>query len=147
MESQETFWRWQERALGGLLAWGAGSAVVGVGLLRTQSIVVRHAGQQALAWGLIDLLLALNGRRSARRQAAVAGTAATISAAIRFRMILVVNAALDVGYVAGGAGLARRSLQHPERRGTGLGIALQGLFLLIYDLLLLRGLARWTREA
>ena len=147
MENQETFWRWQEHALGGLLAWGVASAVVGAGLLRTQSVVVRHAGQQALAWGLIDLLLALNGRRSARRQATVAGTAATISAAIRFRMILVVNAALDVGYVAGGAGLARRSLQHPERHGTGLGIALQGLFLLIYDLLLLRGLARWTREA
>ncbi len=145
MENQNTFWRWQERALGGLLAWGAGSTVIGAGLLRTQP-VVRHAAQQALVWGLIDLLLALNGRRSARRQAAVADAAATISAAIRFRTLLVVNAALDAGYVAGGAGLARRSLQHPERRGTGLGIALQGLFLLIYDLLLLRGLARWTRE-
>ena len=147
MENQQAFWRWQERALGGLLAWGAGSAVVGAGLLRTQSVVVRHAGQQALAWGLIDLFLALNGRRSARRQAAVADAAATISAAIRFRTILVVNAALDVGYIAGGTGLARRSAQHPDRRGTGFGIALQGLFLLVYDLLLLRGLVRWTREA
>jgi hypothetical protein len=43
--------------------------------------------------------------------------------------------------------LARRSAQHPDRRGTGFGIALQGLFLLVYDLLLLRGLVRWTREA
>ncbi len=147
MENQQSFWRWQERALGGLLAWGVASAVVGAGLLRTRSVVVRHAGQQALVWGLIDLLLALNGRRSARRQVAVTDAAATISAAIRFRTILVVNAALDVGYVAGGTGLARRSPQHPDRRGTGLGIALQGLFLLVYDLLLLRGLARWTREA
>ncbi|MDQ5852792.1 MAG: hypothetical protein M3380_12135, partial [Chloroflexota bacterium] len=66
MENQQSFWRWQERALGGLLAWGVASAVVGAGLLRTQSVVVRYAGQQALVWGLIDLLLALNGRRSAR---------------------------------------------------------------------------------
>ena len=147
MENKQTFWRWQERALGGLLAWGLASAVVGAGLLRTKSVVVRRAGQQALVWGLIDLLLALNGRRSAWRLVGVTDAAATISAAIRFRTILVVNTALDIGYIAGGTGLARRSAQHPDRRGTGLGIALQGLFLLVYDLLLLRGLARWTREA
>jgi hypothetical protein len=142
----ETFWRWQERMLGGLLAWGAANTVAGAGMARSRSIAVRRAGQQACIWGLIDLVLAVNGRRGARRQAITADATATSAAAARFRMILAVNGLLDIGYVAGGAGLAIRAARRPDQRGTGLGIALQGLFLLVYDSVLLRGTASWLRQ-
>lgn len=146
MVEQETFWRWQERMLGGLLVWGAANTVAGAGMARSRSVLVRRLGQQACVWGLIDLALAVNGRRSARRQAPTADAAVTSAAAARFRTILAVNSLLDVGFVVGGSGLAARSTAHPDRRGTGLGIALQGLFLLIYDCLLLRGTAPWLRQ-
>jgi hypothetical protein len=45
------------------------------------------------------------------------------------RTVLLVNAGLDVGYVAGGVAMARRG-----RPGDGLAIAGQGLFLLWLDL-------------
>lgn len=145
MEEQETFWRWQERMLGGLLAWGAANAVAGAGMARSSSVFVRHAGQQACVWGLIDLALAVNGRRGSRRRALSADASATLAAADRFRTILAVNSLLDIGYVAGGAGLATRAAGRPDRRGTGLGIAIQGLFLLVYDCLLLHETAPWSR--
>lgn len=145
MLEQDTFWRWQERVLGGLLAWGALNVVAGAGLARSRSVVVRRAGQQAWVWGLIDLLLAVNGRRGARRQSVSADDAATYAAASRFQMILAVNSLLDVGYVAGGTSLAMRAADHSDRRGTGLGITVQGLFLLVYDCLLLSAASRWIR--
>lgn len=143
MVEQQTFWRWQERVLGGLLVWGALSVVAGAGVARSRSVVLRRAGQQAWVWGLVDLLLAVNGRRSARRQAGSADQAATHAAASRFRTILAVNSLLDVGYVASGAALALHGTRLPDRQGTGLGISLQGLFLLVYDIVLLRGASRW----
>lgn len=130
------FYEWQERALGGLLAWGAASIVTGAGLSRGRSALTRHAGLQAIGWGAIDLLLALNGRRTARRKAGVATPAETARDARRFKVILGVNVALDSLYVLGGRRLARAS-ERPERRGAGIGIAAQGMFLLVYDAVLL----------
>src|SRR4051794_24056304 len=127
MAGPETFWRWQERMLGGLMVWGAASAVAGAGCARSRAIDVRRAGQQACVWGLIDLLLAINGRRSARRQAPRADATATVAAAYRFRLILAVNSLLDAGYVAAGVALMTRSAARTDRRGMGQGIALQGL--------------------
>jgi len=145
MGDQQTFFDWQARALWGLLVWGAGSTVAGAGLARAQATVVRHIGLQGVGWGVIDLLLAVNGRRSARRQASTVGTAG-IHAAARFRAIVAFNALLDVGYVLGGARLARTAGKRHDRQGMGIGILVQGMFLLGYDLILLRGVARWLRK-
>lgn len=145
MNQQQTFFDWQAQALEGLLVWGAGSTVVGAGLARANSVVTRHIGLQAAGWGLIDLLLAVNGRRGARRQAGGSGTAEIHAAAARFRTIVAVNTLLDVGYVLGGARLARAAGKRLDRQGMGVGIMLQGAFLLGYDLILLRGVARWLR--
>ncbi len=43
---------------------------------------------------------------------------------------------LDIGYVLGGVWLKRSNLQDPQRQGMGWGIAIQGGFLLIWDILL-----------
>lgn len=145
MSRTKTFWASQHDLLLGLLAWGIGSTVVGAGLARDRSPVVRHIGLQAIGWGLIDALLAWNGRRSARQHRAVLATdspdPAEFTAATGFQKLVALNAGLDVLYILGGLWLARTS--EPQRRGAGIGITIQGLFLLIYDALLVWWSARW----
>lgn len=147
MSNKQTFFEWQTQALRGLLVWGVGSTVVGAGLSRADGAIVRHIGLQAIGWGLIDLLLAVNGRRGARRQANILDVAKIHAAATRFRTIVAVNTLLDIGYVLGGARLACSTGKPPDRRGMGIGILLQGSFLLAYDLFLLRGAAQWLHDA
>lgn len=143
MRRGESFWSWQEQALGGLLAWGAGSVVAGLAGARAEDDALRHAARQAASWGIVDLGLAVNGRRSARRQRGTASAEETAEAVHRFRRILAINAALDVCYVLGGALLLRSAGPDRRRAGTGLGIIVQGLFLGVYDVLLLRGSTGW----
>lgn len=132
-----------ERAMGWLLAWGIGSVVVGAGLVSRRNAELRQAGLQALSWGAIDAALALNARIGARRkQAQPPGEPAIIADARRTRAIVAVNGLLDVGYIAAGVALMRRS----GRRGMGIGIAVQGLFLLLYDWLLVLALGKWIHE-
>lgn len=145
MSRTKTFFTWQHDLLLGLLGWGAGSVVVGAGLACQRSQVLRQIGLQAIGWGAIDALLAWSGRRSARQRMALAVTpmpqSDEIKAAASFQRLVAVNAGLDVLYILGGLWLARAP--RPARRGTGLGIAIQGLFLLIYDSLLVWWSARW----
>jgi hypothetical protein len=121
--------------------------VAGLASLLHPAPRVRHAGLQALSWGAIDAVLALIGRRSARRKAQRAQQgdldSATIARAIgTFRRILLINSVLDVGYVLGGLWLLRTAGERQSRQGMGLGIIVQGLFLLIYDALLARDVTR-----
>jgi hypothetical protein len=59
--------------------------------------------------------------------------AGLVQAARRFRTILLINAGLHVGYVAGSWALLRGARGRDDRAGMGLGIVIQGLFLLVYD--------------
>jgi MFS family permease len=62
---------------------------------------------------------------------ALAGLVGTPAALPALRRLLLINAGLDVVYVAVGAVLlSRRSLR---LRGSGLAVVVQGLFLLIFD--------------
>ena len=99
--------------------WAAGSVVVG-GLLAADPRT-RGFGRQTAAWGAVDGAIALVG---ARRQAAGRSTDPR-----RLRRVLLVNAGLDVGYLALGAGLAGR----PRWRGDGVAVLVQGAFLLWLD--------------
>lgn len=145
MSRTHTFFTAQHDLLLGLLGWGAGSIVVGAGLARQRSEVLRQIGLQAIGWGAIDALLAWSGRRGARQHMTLAVTPAPHPderrAAAGFQRLVAVNAGLDVLYILGGLWLARTT--RPVQRGTGLGIAIQGLFLLIYDSLLVWWSARW----
>lgn len=142
MGRDASFFHYQERVLGWLGAWGAASVGAGLPLLLSSRTPLRHAGIQALAWGAIDALLAWAGRRGARRKIA-AGAANAEREARRFRLILLINAGLDVGYVAGALSLIARARGRPERLGMGWGILPQGLFLLCYDTLLAWRTGRW----
>ena len=99
--------------------WAVGSVVAGA--LLSVDPRTRGFGRQTAAWGAVDGAIALVG---ARRQAAGRTTGAA-----RLRRVLLVNAWLDVGYVAAGAVLARR----PRWRGDGAAVVVQGAFLLWLD--------------
>jgi hypothetical protein len=105
---------------------------IGLPLAASQKPLLRGLGQQFVAWGAIDGAIALAGRWFNQRKAGQDGTAQEIDS---LRRLLLVNAGLDVFYVAGGLALAvRRGQDDPYWRGVGLGIVAQGGFLLAFDL-------------
>ena len=89
----------------------------------------RAFGLQNLMWGAIDAGLAAFTRRQR-----------SVPKKRMLRRILLVNAALDVGYVATGAHLAARTpsfggrLSRADARGHGLAIVIQGAALFVIDL-------------
>lgn len=99
--------------------WASGSVLLGTALLSSPR--TRGFGRQTAAWGAVDGAIALVGARRA-----AAGRATDPA---RLRRVLLVNAALDVGYLGAGAALVRRT----RWRGDGLAVLVQGAFLLVLD--------------
>ncbi|HVM27676.1 MAG TPA: hypothetical protein VM433_08390 [Mycobacteriales bacterium] len=114
----------EQRLVAVLGTWAAASTLVGAGLAARPA--TRGFGRQTAAWGLVDGAIALVGaRRRASRGPTDPG---------RLRRVLLVNAGLDVGYIATGLALARHP-RAPERlRGDGAAVVVQGAFLLLLDL-------------
>lgn len=128
-----------ERGLLGVLAAWAGLSLVGGGPLwmlgrrhtaqgrATLGTLLCGIGRQAVLWGAVDLAIALYG--ASRSKPAPSDDAAARRRAGRMALITGVNAVADVGYVAGGIVSGRT----PARRGDGVGVVVQGLFLLVLD--------------
>jgi hypothetical protein len=138
----ENFFAYQRRALRPLLAWGVGSSLGGAVLMLVPG-AARHFGVQAVAWGVIDVLLAIAGRRRALLKAEELASGdlddeAVAREAEGFRNLLALNAGLDVLYIVVGLAVAARFAERPDRRGRGYGVAAQGAFLLAFDALLAR---------
>ena len=93
--------------------------MVGAGLCAVPR--TRGFGRQTAAWGAVDGAIAYVG---ARRRTAKGPTDPR-----RLRRVLLVNAGLDVGYLAAGAALVR----HGRWRGDGAAVLVQGAFLLLLD--------------
>lgn len=111
-----------------LTTWGALSVVAGTAMsalaARRDHRVLAGVGRQFAAWGAVDLAIAGVGSLSNRRPVTDA------SGALRsLRRLLVVNAVLDIGYLAGAVALARR----PALRGDAAGVAVQAVALLVLD--------------
>jgi hypothetical protein len=146
------FFTYQQRRLRILFGWGAGNTIAGLPLMLSASPFWRNVGMQATSWGVIDAVLAVAGLAGARRKEIQLEMGALAEDAAReearsFQRILLINAGLDLLYIAGGVSLAQRSPRQPSRQGMGIGIALQGLFLLVYDALLAREVGkRWLGE-
>lgn len=122
----------QERAL--LLSlglWAVASTAVGVQLVRIgrarQQPALAAVGRQALAWGLVDGVIALLGARRGGRSAADEDAARR--SATRWFVLTGANALLDVGYLVGAVTVAR----NPRWRWDGLGMLPQAGFLLALD--------------
>lgn len=102
-----------------LAVWAAGSTAVGAVLALRPA--TRGFGRQTAAWGLVDGAIAGVGVRGRRRKGPTDPA--------RLRRLLLINAGLDVGYVAAGAWL----VGHGRWRGDGWAVVLQGGFLLALD--------------
>lgn len=119
----------QERAMDVLLAWGGLSMGSGAVLTLQGSAVARGLGIQNLAWGAIDLGIAL-WARSGIEQKRLEGYSPEEERK-SFRKILLINTLLDLLYIAVGVGLMASGKE--QLRGHGIGVTLQGSFLLVFD--------------
>ncbi len=146
MQNDPSFFRFQERVGRILTLWGAGSVLVGSALAPLESPVLRQIGIQSLIWGAIDAAIGEFGQRSARKNSERQDVNVAQQAR-RFRTIVLVNTLLDVGYVAGGAWLLRSANGHSERTGAGIGVIIQGAFLLVFDATLTWLSGRWVDSA
>ena len=102
-----------------LACWAAASVVAGAALSLDRR--TRGFGRQTAAWGAVDGAIAYAGVRGRRRRGPTSPA--------RLRRVLLVNAGLDIGYLAAGARLVRGD----RWRGDGLAVLVQGAFLLVLD--------------
>lgn len=107
--------------------WAAVSTALGAALALRPA--TRGFGRQTLVWGAVDGAIAWVG---IRRRASSGPTDPD-----RLRRVVLVNAGLDVGYVAAGAWLVRDG----RWRGDGAAVLVQGAFLLVLDTAAARALA------
>jgi hypothetical protein len=122
-------------ALGG---WAVGNIAVGLTLRGRSAGQDRYFHEMNALWNGVNLGIAALGYWSASQ----GGASPTLYDAMRehygFQKILLFNAGLDLGYMAGGLYLMERAKntdQRPERlRGYGRAILLQGAFLFAFDL-------------
>lgn len=135
--------------LSGLLGvWAAGSIVKGsiVALIgkRTGHDQWCRFGRQNAMWGVVDGLIAGAGTLSHARGGELSDAEVTQQVE-RLRRLLLINAAADVLYVAGGLLIAARGRDGRTTfrmgRGDGLAILVQGAFLLALDTTYARRLA------
>ena len=129
-----TVWKLQGRINRQLLIWSAFSVAIGVALLFAAPFW-RGVGVQALVWGAIDAgiagvgLLAL--RRKLKRQDADHPDVRSKETR-NLRRLLLINAGLDVLYIVAG-GVVLYTFTTDFARGNGVGIIIQGGFLLLFD--------------
>ena len=129
-------WRASARIGRQLGAWSIASVLLGTALLAfADGATARAFGLQCLVWGAIDGGIALAGAIALRRahaRGAVDDPQEAPGERRRLRRLLWINAGLDVGYVA--AGLLLVALwRTPDGLGHGLGVLVQGGFLLVFD--------------
>ena len=132
-----------------LSVWAAGSVIKGGAIALIGKATGRRQwmtfGRQTAMWGAVDALIAGAGALSRSRRGEL--TQDEVDAEARkLRNLLLVNAAADVVYIAGGAHIAVRAgkdgTSFRMTRGDGLAILIQGAFLLALDATYARKLSR-----
>jgi Family of unknown function (DUF6992) len=139
-------YRFQQRAFPALLGWALGSVAAGLFWMKNLDGSVAGFGSQFAGWGAINAILGLFGLNSARRNLerqakGDISLAEHTQQGRNFERLVLLNAGLDIGYIAAGALLAGTPVTKPQNRpgfrsGMGWGILVQGAFLLVWDLLL-----------
>ena len=118
-----------------LLIWSALS-IVGGALLLFASPFWRGVGLQGLVWGAIDAAIAGFGLLSLRRKRNRPDAEDPQTLLIETRnlhRLLLINAGLDVLYTVVGIFILTRFVSE-FARGNGVGVVVQGTFLLLFDL-------------
>jgi hypothetical protein len=131
----DTLLRAEQQHLLRLLAWAALSILAATAVAATlaarriRSPLLQHFAVQTAAWGVvIGAIAAINFRGAALRD---------LSGAARLERLVWMNVGLDAGYVGIGATLALAAWFLARRMslvGAGVGMAAQGLALLVLEL-------------
>jgi len=113
-------------------------ANLGVGLIFQSKAVgeTRYFRQMNAIWGGVNLLIAVPAYINARRGGADLSLDASIRAQASIEKIFILNAGLDIAYLAGSAWFlekANNSTNPGKYRGYGKSILMQGAFLLLFD--------------
>lgn len=117
-------------------AWGVANTATGLIASGTASGQARYFHQMNAGWGIINTGLAVAGFLGAKKEDVNAyGLVKTIKNQHNIEKVLLLNAGLDVGYIAAGAWLNERGITKNSVRlqGYGKSVMMQGVFLLIFD--------------
>ena len=115
--------------------WAIGNMVWGgIGASQTSG-EVKAFHQMNLYWNSVNLVIAGFGYYQATKEVPGTDFWATMNAQQSIEKILLVNAALDVAYMAGGLYMKERGLRSDNSRLVGFGqsVILQGAFLMAFD--------------
>lgn len=116
-------------------SWAVGNMVWG-GIEASQSAgEVKAFHQMNLYWNSVNLLIAGFGYWQATKETPGTDFWATMEAQQGIEKVLLVNAALDIAYMAGGLYMKERGLRTDNSRLVGFGksVILQGAFLMTFD--------------
>ena len=123
-----------------LSSWALGNMVWGG--VSANNTMGREKGfhQMNLYWNSVNLLIAGLGYYGASKAPADLGLWESINEQQHIEKVLLVNAALDVSYMAGGLYLMERekNLGLEQWVGFGQSIIMQGAFLMAFDLIMYR---------
>ena len=136
-------------AMGTLGSWAAVNLVAGTaGAFALDDPRARAFAQGSAAWNVVNAGLAVGGLRAAQRRAEVAPSWPSLALeGERSRGVFLLNAGLDVGYMAAGLWLRERGLrtESPQLQGYGDALLVQGGFLFAFDLTMVAVKARTDR--
>ena len=106
-----------------LLTWSIISIIIGLALyFGSPNSILGGIGLQTLIWGVIDAVIALSIVNRQKEQS-IEKIAKTVSTSIRFDTIFVI-----VGII-----VILAFFQNPFFMGNGIGVIIQGFFLLLLD--------------
>ncbi|MCH7412556.1 hypothetical protein MM213_03590 [Belliella sp. R4-6] len=116
-------------------SWAVGNIVLGGVMAGRTSGETKAFQQMNMYWNTVNLAIAGFGYYSAMKESPSSEFWETLQAQHGIEKILLVNAALDVAYIAGGLYVLERGrrLDKDQLKGFGKSIMLQGAFLMSFD--------------
>lgn len=135
----ETRLKTQKNLMIGLTSWSGVNLVgSGIGWATASNDEMKYFHQMNVFWNTVNLGLAIPGWISAAKGESNLSLAETIQETHRTERIYLLNAGLDVGYMATGMWFrseAKSNIDNPELfRGYGNSLLIQGGFLFVFDL-------------
>ncbi|MGY6558387.1 MAG: DUF6992 family protein [Nitritalea sp.] len=118
-------------------SWAIGNMAWGASQLGSTSGRVRGFHEMNIGWNAVNLAIAGVGYYSATRASDGGSLLLSLQEQHSIEKVLLVNAALDVGYMVGGLYLIERGQrrEQPRLQGWGQSVMLQGAFLFSFDLI------------
>ncbi len=126
-----------------LFGWGGLNVTTGAAMLTSE---YRDFGLMNLAWGAINMAIVTPSLFFSDRPTPEQNSFGdTVREEMRFQRIVAINASLNVSYIMAGAGMLHYG-DSSQIRQFGTSVIIQGGFLLLYDLVLLRYSSRYLNR-